>query len=148
MSRFQSDLKGKVGILTGGTSGFGLEMVKEILARGGRLAVFSIDELTGENRRQIQEIKTGESVYIKKDIVQKDAADQMVNETVKKYGKLDFVIANAGLAIRFEEPLISMPTEKIAEAMRNQFEMFPTAFATLAIRAAEVMAPVYRANAA
>jgi NAD(P)-dependent dehydrogenase (short-subunit alcohol dehydrogenase family) len=40
MSAFESNLKGKAGILTGGSSGFGFEMAKAIVARGGRLAVF------------------------------------------------------------------------------------------------------------
>ena len=131
MKPFQSSLKGKVGILTGGTSGFGFRIAKEISTRGANLAVFSIDELTEEARKDFDSVKDSEVAFLKKDILTRNAADEMVNETVEMYGKLDFVIANAGLAIRFEEPLIEMPSEKIAEAMRNQFEMFPIALATL-----------------
>ncbi len=144
MSGFQSCLQGKVGILTGGTSGFGYEMVKAIVAQGGRLAVFSIDEITPPARCQV-EAGPGQVVFYQKDILAKNSADDMVEQTLRQYGRLDFVIANAGFAIRFEEPLLETPTEKLAEAMRTQFEVFPIAFATLAIRAAQVMAPVYRA---
>ena len=144
MKPFQSSLEGKVGILTGGTSGFGFQIVKEIISQGGKLMVFSIDELSEQAGMELSRIKSGEAAFVRKNILDYNAADHMVNETLATYGKLDFVIANAGLAIRFEEPLTSLPTEKIAEAMRNQFEMFPIALATLAVRAAEVMAPVYR----
>ncbi len=140
MSGFQSCLQGKVGILTGGTSGFGYEMVKAIVAQGGRVAVFSIDEITPPARCQV-EAGPGQVVFYQKDILAKNSADDMVEQTLRQYGRLDFVIANAGFAIRFEEPLLETPTEKLAEAMRTQFEVFPIAFATLAIRAAQVMAP-------
>ncbi|MCX6905428.1 MAG: 16S rRNA (cytosine(1402)-N(4))-methyltransferase, partial [Verrucomicrobia bacterium] len=45
MSAFESNLKGKAGILTGGSSGFGFEMAKAIVARGGRLAVITFHSL-------------------------------------------------------------------------------------------------------
>ena len=144
MIPFQSSLEGKVGILTGGTSGFGFQMVKEIMSQGANLAVFSVDELNSDAAGELSVIDGGKAEYIQKNILDNKAADEMVEKAMSIYGKLDFVIANAGLAIRFEEPLVNLPTEKIVEAMRNQFEMFPISLATLAIRAAEVMAPVYR----
>ena len=145
MNRFQSSLQGKVGILTGGTSGFGYEMAQAIVVQGGCLAVFSIDEVTPQARGQVESAGPGQVAFHQKDITTKGAADEMVEQIMRQYGQLDFVIANAGFAIRFEQPLLEMPTEKLAEAMRTQFEVFPIAFATLAIRAAQVMAPVYGA---
>ncbi|MCX5776864.1 MAG: SDR family oxidoreductase [Candidatus Firestonebacteria bacterium] len=141
---FQSELKNKVGILTGGSSGFGFEMTKTIVSQGGKLAVFSADEISDAGRKEIKEAGSGEAVFLHQDITAPGAADTMVDETIKRYGKLDFVVANAGLAIRFEEPLLDMPAEKIVAAMQNQFAMFPIAFATLALRAAKAMAPRYQ----
>lgn len=141
---FQTELKNKVGILTGGSSGFGFEMTKTIVSQGGKLAVFSADEISDAGRKEIKEAGSGEAVFLHQDITASGAADTMVDETIKRYGKLDFVVANAGLAIRFEEPLLDMPAEKIVAAMQNQFAMFPIAFATLALRAAKAMAPRYQ----
>lgn len=144
MYPFESALDGKAGILTGGSSGFGFEMAKAIVARGGRLAVFSADEITDAGRREVAAAGSGEAVFLHQDITAPGAADAMVDETVRRYGRLDFAIANAGFAIRFERPLLEMPAEEIAQAMRTQFEVFPIAFATLALRSARVMAPRYR----
>jgi NAD(P)-dependent dehydrogenase (short-subunit alcohol dehydrogenase family) len=144
MSAFVSSLKGKVGILTGGSSGFGFEMAKELVSRGGRLAVFSADEISDAGRREVAAAGKGEAVFLHQDITAPGAADAMVDETMRRYGQLDFVIANAGFAIRFEKPLLEMSAEEIARAMRTQFEIFPIAFATLALRAARVMAPRFR----
>jgi NAD(P)-dependent dehydrogenase (short-subunit alcohol dehydrogenase family) len=141
---FVSQLRGKAGILTGGSSGFGYEMVKAITAQGANLAVFSVDDLPAAGRQEIDSLRQAEAVFVRKDIMAPGAADEMVDETVGRFGRLDFVIANAGFAIRFEEPLLEMPAEKIAQAMRTQFEVFPIAFATLALRAARAMAPRYR----
>ena len=59
------------------------------------------------------------------------------------FGQVDFVVANAGFAIRFEESLLKLPIDRLIEAMRIQFEVFPIAFASLALAAARVMAPRY-----
>ena len=144
MKAFESSLKGKAGIVTGGSSGFGLEMVRELVARGARVVSFSADEITDDSRRAVAAAGKGEAAFLHQDIMAPGAADTMVDETVRRYGQLDFVVANAGFAIRFEKPLLEMSAEEIAKAMRTQFEIFPIAFATLALRAARVMAPRYR----
>ena len=108
MSAFESNLKGKAGILTGGSSGFGFEMAKAIVARGGRLAVFSADDISDAGRREVAAAGDGEAVFLHQDITASGAADTMVDETVRRYGQIDFLLANAGFAIRFEEPLLEM----------------------------------------
>ena len=136
-------LKGKVGILTGGTSGFGLAMVRSLVAQGAHVAVFSVDELPAATAQQLSEEGEGEAHYSVLDIMSDGAAEAMVEKTVDHFGRLDFLVANAGYAVRFEEPLLSLPSSTIAERFRSQFELFPIAFATLAVAAAKVMAPRY-----
>jgi NAD(P)-dependent dehydrogenase (short-subunit alcohol dehydrogenase family) len=141
MSPFQSSLKGKSGILTGGTSGFGFAMAKELLAQGANLMVFSVDELAASSRAELKAATKAEFEYRVKDITAEGASEAMVAETVKRFGRLDFVVANAGFAIRFEESLLQLSITKLTEAMRTQFAMFPIAFASLVLAAARVMAP-------
>lgn len=142
--RFESGLRGKAGIVTGGSSGFGLEMVRELVARGARVVSFSADDIAEAARRDVEAAGDGAALFLKQDITASGAADAMVGETVGRHGRLDFVIANAGFAIRFEKPLLDLPAEEVAAAMRTQFEVFPVALATLALCAARVMAPLYR----
>jgi 3-oxoacyl-[acyl-carrier protein] reductase len=143
MERFQSSLRGKVGILTGGTSGFGYEISQACLERGASVAVFSVDELTPEAQKAIETRYPGRVQYCKKDIMARGASEEMVAQTIEWFGQVDFVVANAGFAIRFEESLLTMPIDKLVESMRTQFEVFPIAFAGLALAAARVMAPRY-----
>jgi 3-oxoacyl-[acyl-carrier protein] reductase len=141
MLSFQSSLRGKYGLLTGGSSGFGLEIVKALAAQGANVAVFSIDEPPAAVRGQLG----GQVEFQTMDILAPEAAERMVDFTCRQFGGLDFAIANAGFAVRFEQPLLSMPTVKVAEGLRRQFEIFPIAFATLALAAARVMGPKYSA---
>jgi NAD(P)-dependent dehydrogenase (short-subunit alcohol dehydrogenase family) len=141
MTPFQSSPKGKSGILTGGTSGFGFAMAKELLAQGAELMVFSADELTVEARAELKGAAQADFEYRRQDITADGAAAAMVEATMKRFGKLDFVIVNAGYAIRFEESLLTLPPARLTEAMRAQFAVFPIALASLALAAARVMAP-------
>ena len=143
MNHFQSSLEGKVGIVTGGTSGFGYAMVQALLGQDTKLAVFSVDELPDTARAELNAVGKGNFGYYTKDIMADGASEEIVAQTVERFGKLDFVIANAGFAIRFEESLLELSLDKLAESMRTQFNVFPIAFATLALAAAKVMAPHY-----
>lgn len=145
MTNIYPSLQGKVGILTGGTSGFGYAMVRALVGQGAKVAVFSVDELSETSRAELEAIGKGEFVYATKDITAPGASEAMVAEAVERFGQLDFVIVNAGFAIRFEESLLTLPIDKLVTSMRTQFEVFPIAFATLAIAAARVMAPRYAA---
>ena len=143
MSQFQSSLEGKVGILTGGTSGFGFEIVDAVLARGASMAVFSVDSLTDEQVADVRARGKGKVKYWIRDIMADGASEDIVNLAMEEYGRVDFVIANAGFAIRFEQSLLELPESELRKAMRTQFEIFPICLATLALAAARVMAPVY-----
>ena len=145
MNNINASLKGKVGILTGGTSGFGYAMVRALLRQGANLAVFSIDELSDAALTELRSDGKGDVEYYTRDIMTAGASEEMVGQTIDRFGKLDFVVINAGFAIRFEESLLKIPLEKLAESMQTQFEVFPIAFATLALAAARVMAPYYTA---
>jgi len=147
MTNTYPSLEGKVGILTGGTSGFGYAMTRALVGQGAKVAVFSVDELPEASRVELQAASKGDFVYSTKDVTTRGASEAMVKETIERFGRLDFVIVNAGLAIRFEESLLTLSLDKLAESMRMQFEVFTIAFATLALAAARVMAPRYAALA-
>jgi len=144
MNTFSSSLEGKAGILTGGTSGFGFEITKSLLTAGAKVAVFSVDELSNTGKKQIDHLNRGEYRYWKKNILEDGASEAMVDQTVQEFGTLDFVVVNAGLAIRFEEPLLETSLSHIIESMRNQFDMFAIAFTSLSLAAARIMAPKYQ----
>ncbi len=93
----------KVAIITGGSSGIGKSLVLKY-ANEGYAVVF-----TGRNGERMSQVvsELGERPHLALELDAADKADNelMVKETVKKFGRVDVLICNAGISMRalFEE---------------------------------------------
>lgn len=89
-------LKGKRALITGGTSGIGLETAREFIREGARVAITGTNPATlGEARKAL-----GPDVLIIKADAADVAAQRTVAETVRgAFGGLDIVFVNAGIAL-------------------------------------------------
>lgn len=83
------DLEGKVVIVTGGSSGIGYSIAKELVNNGAKVI---ISDLAGEEGPQ-----SDGSYLIKCDVTNKESVDQMVSQTVEQFGKIDILVNNAGV---------------------------------------------------
>ncbi len=88
-------LSGKRALITGGTTGIGLETARQFLAEGARIAV------TGTNPQRLEAARKelGENALV----IQSDAADvagqKRLAETIAEaFGGLDILFVNAGIA--------------------------------------------------
>jgi len=89
------DLNGKVALVTGAAKGIGFETARQIHMRGGSVAVVDLD--AGEAREAAERI--GErAIGIAADVTDHGAMQAAVAETVERFGGLDVVVANAGIA--------------------------------------------------
>jgi NAD(P)-dependent dehydrogenase (short-subunit alcohol dehydrogenase family) len=89
------DLNGKVALVTGAARGIGFETARQIHLRGGSVAV--VDLNAGEAREAAERI--GErAIGLATDVTDHSAVMQSVAETVERFGGLDVVVANAGIA--------------------------------------------------
>src|SRR5690242_13018002 len=91
------DLNGKVALVTGAAGGIGYETARQMQLRGASVAVVDLD--AGEARdaaERIGERTTG----IGADVTDEAAFRGAVAETVERFGGLDVVVANAGIAQR------------------------------------------------
>jgi NAD(P)-dependent dehydrogenase (short-subunit alcohol dehydrogenase family) len=88
-------LKGKRALITGGTTGIGLETAKEFVAEGARVVITGMNP---KNLEAAQKELGGKAVAIAAD-ASSVAAQQSVADAVRKeLGSLDVFFANAGLA--------------------------------------------------
>lgn len=90
-------MKNKVTLVTGGTSGIGKEIVKELLAHGCKvITCYSNNE---ENAKILQEETKGKVLIIKCDVSNEEEVKNMFNIIKEKYGSLDYLVNNAGTFI-------------------------------------------------
>lgn len=88
-------LRGKRALITGGTSGIGLETAKQFLEEGARVAITGRNPATLEQAR----IELQEDVLILPSDASSVAAQQHVAEAVQQaFGGLDILFVNAGIA--------------------------------------------------
>lgn len=89
------DLNGKVALVTGAARGIGYETARQIHLRGGSVAVVDLDP---EQAREAAERIGERAVGIGADVTDEGAMRAAVAETVERFGGLDVVVANAGMA--------------------------------------------------
>ena len=91
MSRFN----GKVAVVTGGNSGIGLATAKELAANGAKVVIAGRDQKTLD---EAVESIGNESIGVKTDVKNLGDLDNLFNETNSKFGKIDILFVNAGIA--------------------------------------------------
>lgn len=84
------NLTGKTIIVTGGNSGIGKHIAEELVKNGANVVVADLSVDTGK----------GDGVYnIRTDVTSVKSINDMVEETVRQYGKVDVLVNNAGINI-------------------------------------------------
>ncbi|HSS04914.1 MAG TPA: SDR family oxidoreductase [Solirubrobacterales bacterium] len=89
------DLNGKVALVTGAARGIGYETARQMHKRGASVAVVDLDP---DQAREAAERIGGRAIGISADVTDHGAMQAAVAETVERFGGLDVVVANAGIA--------------------------------------------------
>lgn len=91
------DLNGKVAIITGAARGMGKAHALKLAGAGAKVVVSDIS--LEESQIVADEIQKsrGQALAVKCDVSKKADIDNLVAETVKKFGKIDILVNNAGI---------------------------------------------------
>lgn len=117
-------LRGLVALITGGDSGIG-RAVAIAYAREGANVAFSYleeDEDAQETERLVREAGR-DVISFKIDQKRREECDRVVEETVKKFGRLDILINNAAFQQTYES-LDAIPDEELDDAFKTNIESF------------------------
>jgi 3-oxoacyl-[acyl-carrier protein] reductase len=93
-------LKGKVIIITGSSRGIGLTIAKTLAGNGAKVVVnFLGSKETADS--VVNEIlqSGGQAIAIKADVSKSEDVKKLFQKTIEKFGKIDVLINNAGIAI-------------------------------------------------
>lgn len=96
MERF----KDKVVLITGGTSGIGLETAKEFLEEGAKVVITGRNQGKQQGQKAIETLEkiSPNIIFVTADVTKASDCQKQVAETVKKFGKLDIVVTCAGIS--------------------------------------------------
>ena len=90
-------LEGKVIIVTGGSTGIGRAAAMRCGADGAAVVIADVNVAAGEATAQEIERAGGRACFIRTDVVDGAAVKSLVDETVRRYGRLDGAFNNAGI---------------------------------------------------
>jgi 3-oxoacyl-[acyl-carrier protein] reductase len=100
-------LKDKVAVITGAGSGFGEGMARLFAEQGARVVIADINETGGKRVAQVIQQQGGEALFHRADVTKDAEVKALVEVAVKKYGRVDIMINNAGYTHR-NQPMLNV----------------------------------------
>lgn len=104
-------IDGTCALVTGGSSGIGLSIVKKFIEHGAKVVFWGSQKERGE--AALQEVLTAhpqaDVSFMQVDVSKTDVVEQAIQEVLKKFGKLDILINNAGIT---RDQLLMKMTER------------------------------------
>ncbi|MCD7839048.1 MAG: SDR family oxidoreductase, partial [Erysipelotrichaceae bacterium] len=105
-----------IAIISGGTSGIGFATVKKFLSEGYKVVIAGIDSKE-KIENAMSELETlGEVTFIECDVSDEKQCQNVVEETIKKYGKID-VLANVAGIVGVRAPFIDSELQNIKKVI-------------------------------
>jgi NAD(P)-dependent dehydrogenase (short-subunit alcohol dehydrogenase family) len=92
------DLRNKIVLITGGTSGLGEAAAKLLASKGAKVAITGRREAQGDAVVSAIKAAGGEATFIQTDVNVRSDVEAMVAKTVERFGRLDGAVNNAGIA--------------------------------------------------
>lgn len=92
-----AELSGKIGLITGGTSGIGRHAAVLFAKAGAKVVIAGRREAEGKETLEMVRAAGGDGVFVKADVSKAREVHALVQKTVEKFGRLDVAFNNAGI---------------------------------------------------
>ncbi len=125
-------LQGKVALITGGDSGIGRAVSVHYALEGADIAIVYLDEdQDAEETKKLVEAEGRKCLLIKGDVKDSGFCKKAVEQTIKKLGKLNVLVNNAGMQFPQKDPKQIDEEQLEATFKTNIFAYFHFAVAAL-----------------
>lgn len=98
----------KVAIVTGGAGGIGGATVEALAAEGAKVVIADFADAAQKFSDELN-ANGLDTFFVKTDVTNEESIKNMVSQTVEKYGKVDLLVANAGIGL--DAPIHELPFE-------------------------------------
>ncbi|MDV2581744.1 SDR family NAD(P)-dependent oxidoreductase [Alkalibacillus haloalkaliphilus] len=88
----------KVAVITGGGSGLGRVTAKQMAEKGINIVVVDVDQESGQETVELVKQAGADAFFVKADVSKADEVKNYVDQTVEKYGTIDYFFNNAGIS--------------------------------------------------
>ena len=92
-------VEGKVALVTGGASGIGAACVRALAREGGKVLFTDLDEPSGVTLCRAIISAGGDALFMRHDVTQEEEWPTVIRAAEERYGRLDVVVANAGICL-------------------------------------------------
>jgi 2-dehydro-3-deoxy-D-gluconate 5-dehydrogenase len=94
------NLEGRVAIVTGGNGGIGLGMASGLAHAGASVVIAGRDR--EKNQRAVSQLQADGCpvAAVTVDVIQERSCQNMVQETIRSFGRVDILVNNAGISLR------------------------------------------------
>jgi glucose 1-dehydrogenase len=104
-------LETRVAVVTGGSSGIGRAIALRYAAEGANVVVGDIVREPREGGATTEALLGERGVHVDADVSRWADVDRLVSTAVERYGRLDVMVCNAGIAGRYSKPLLETTEE-------------------------------------
>ncbi|WP_158618850.1 SDR family NAD(P)-dependent oxidoreductase [Legionella qingyii] len=111
-----SNLKNKVAIITGSTSGIGEGIAKMLSAAGAKTVINSVNSIE-KGEKLAQEL--GNARYIQGNIALEEDCKRIITETACHFGQIDILINNAGQSLRNNGDILDISNDDFSQILNT-----------------------------
>ena len=104
-------LQDRVAVVTGGSSGIGRAIALRFADEGARVVVGDVTRDAREGGEPTEALLGERGMHVDADISRTDDVDRLVSTAVERYGRLDVMVCNAGIAGRYSKSLLETTEE-------------------------------------
>jgi NAD(P)-dependent dehydrogenase (short-subunit alcohol dehydrogenase family) len=106
-----SRLDGRVAVVTGGASGLGRAIALRFADEGARVVVGDVRQEPAEGGALTAELLGARGLFVEGDASRWEDVDRLVSAAVERFGRLDVMVCNAGIAGRHSKGLLETTEE-------------------------------------
>src|SRR6266542_3882381 len=104
-------LADRVAVVTGGSSGIGRAIALRFADEGARVVVGDLVREPRKGGETTESLLGARGLHVDADVSRWDDVDRLVGTAVERFGRLDVMVCNAGIAGRYSKPLLETTEE-------------------------------------